>query len=344
MSRRQKIMTAAALAEVLSNELDDESKLPYRGASAKSLVDYMIERPMAAAREWADLTRRAEAQAGALPVRCLDPGLVARSRWANRHASTYDSAEYLALKEEIRCSGGNIQPIKVRPLPVVSDGLLPGSTSVRLPNPQYEVVFGHRRHQACLELDLQVLALIEDVSDADLFTQMDRENRNRQSLSPWEQGLMYLQAVDAGLFSSMRQLAASVGCDPGTVSRAMSLAQLPEEVIQAFRSPTDLQYRWAKPLADALQRDRVAVLRRAKQARDVEALSPALIFASLIGLPPKAETRGESGLATLCHGGKRIGEVVRDAHQRTVVRFHRVLTAPEQSEVVRAIQQVFKKR
>lgn len=343
MLRRQKITTAAALAEPDPSDADGELQLPYRGASAKALVDYMFERPIAAAREWADLTRRAEAQSGALPVRSLDPGLVARSRWANRHASTYESPEYFALKEEIRCSGGNIQPIKVRPLPVASDLPLPGST-VRLPTPQYEVVFGHRRHQACLELELQVLALIEEVSDADLFTQMDRENRNRQSLSPWEQGLMYLQAVEAGLFSSMRQLAASVGCDPGTVSRAMSLAQLPEEVVQAFRSPTDLQYRWAKPLTDALQRDRAAVLRRSRQARDVEALSPALIFASLIGLQPKAGTSGESGLATLCHGGKRIGEVVRDAHQRTVVRFHRVLTVPEQSEVVRAIQQVFKKR
>ncbi len=340
---RQNITTAAELTEQLRSEADNEHKTDRR-SGVKTLVDFLFDHPVAESRKWADLTSQVEALSGALPVRLLDPAMVARSKWANRHSSTYRSPEYLALKEEIRCSGGNIQPIKVRPLPTASDLLLPGSTPGRLPGPLYEVVFGHRRHQACLELGLQVLALIEDVSDAELFAQMDRENRNRQSLSPWEQGVMYLQAVDAGLFPSMRQLAESVGCDPGTVSRAMSLAQLPEPVVRAFRSPTDLQYRWAKPLTDALLRDRAAVLRRAKQTRDVEALSPALIFASLIGLPPKEKIRGESGLATLCHGGKRIGEVVRDAHQRTVVRFHRVLTAPEQSEVVRAIQQVFKKR
>lgn len=343
MLSRQKIPTAAEITEQLLSEADDKHR-PHRPSGVKKLVDFLFEYPVTEARKWADLTLRAEANSDALPVRLLDPALVARSRWANRHASTYESPEYFALKEEIRCSAGNIQPIKVRPRSIESDGLLPGSTPMLSPKQPYEVVFGHRRHQACLELGLQVLALIEDVSDADLFAQMDRENRNRLSLSPWEQGVMYLQAVDAGLFPSMRQLAESVGCDPGTVSRAISLAQLPEEVVRAFRSPTDLQYRWAKPLADALQRDRATVLRRAKQTRNVQAVSPALIFASLIGLRPKAGSSGESGLATLCHGGKRIGEVVRDAHQRTVVRFHRVLTAPEQSEVVRAIQQVFKKR
>lgn len=341
--RRQKLPTAAELTEQFLSEADDEHR-PHRPSGVKKLVDFLFEYPVTEARKWAELTLRAEANSGALPVRLLDPALVTRSRWANRHASTYEAPEYISLKEEIRCSGGNIQPIKVRPLPVAADMLLPGSTPVLSPKQQYEVVFGHRRHQACLELELQVLALIEDVSDADLFVQMDRENRNRLSLSPWEQGVMYLQAVDAGLFPSMRQLAESVGCDPGTVSRAISLAQLPVEVVRAFRSPTDLQYRWAKPLADALQHDRAAVVRRANQTRNLDALSPALIFASLIGQQPKAGPSGESGLATLCHGGKRIGEVVRDAHQRTVVRFHRVLTAPEQSEVVRAIQQVFKKR
>lgn len=222
----------------------------------------------------AQLEARLKEFDGALPVRFLDPETVVPSKWANRDAQGFDSAEFAQLKAEIESSNGNVQPIKVRP---AKDG------------DNYEIVFGHRRHRACLELGLPVLALVEEVSDADLFKAMDRENRTRLDLSPWEQGMMYRRALDERLFSTQEQLAKELGVDAGNLSKALKLATLDKRIVDAFSSPLDLQYRWSKPLMDALARDSEGVLGRAVELKNngVGSLSPKDIFEILIGHEPK---------------------------------------------------------
>ena len=61
------------------------------------------------------LKTRLEAFDGAAIVRALDPARIVDSKWANRHPSTFETPDFLALREEIRQAGGNVQPIKVRP-------------------------------------------------------------------------------------------------------------------------------------------------------------------------------------------------------------------------------------
>jgi ParB family chromosome partitioning protein len=217
------------------------------------------------------LEARLKEYEGTLPVKLIDADKIQPSRWANRDVRSYDHADFTALKEEIRSAGGNIQPIKVRPL---------ASSPER-----YEIVFGHRRHQACLELGLPVLAFVEAVSDQELFKEMDRENRTRADLSPWEQGVMYRRALNEQLFSSQEQLAREIGVDPGNLSKALRLADLPEIIVQAFSSPLDLQFRWAKSLNDALQRDPEGVLERATElaANRSVAQSPKEVYEVLCG-------------------------------------------------------------
>jgi ParB family chromosome partitioning protein len=192
---------------------------------------------------------------GVLPSGKLNPKSVVHSKWANRDALSFKGPSWDAFKAEIASSGGNIQPIKVRPVRQANG--LPNSTS-------YEIVFGHRRHRACLELGFDVFALIEDVSDSDLFEQMDRENRQRANLTIYEQGEMYKRALDAGLYPSLRKMTEKLDVALGTASEAIALARLPDAVLDAFESRLDLQRRWAKPLTDALQKDPDVVLAFAK--------------------------------------------------------------------------------
>lgn len=211
---------------------------------------------------------------GAVPTRLLDPSSIVNSKWANREAVSFDTAEFHALKAEISQAGGNVQPIKVRPAAAADS--------------QYEIVFGHRRHRACLELGMPVLALVEEVSDKDLFIEMDRENRARLDLSPWEQGMMYRRALADRLFSSREHLARELGVDPGNLSKALRLAELDETVVAAFASPLDLQYRFAKPLYDALQADRETVLARARTLASQRHIhrSAKEVLQHLLGLAP----------------------------------------------------------
>jgi ParB family chromosome partitioning protein len=206
---------------------------------------------------------------GATATRHLDPKKVKPSKWANRNELSYAGRNFAELKQEIETAGGNIQPIKVRPSKLVAS--------------DYELVFGHRRHRACLELGIDVLAVIEDLDDTELFCQMDRENRARASLSPWETGVTYAKALDEGLFPSARKLSEAASIDLSQLGKALALARLPAEVIAAFPSPLDLQYRWASLLTPAIQKDPDLILSRAKELRSTQAkLSSAQVLTMLL--------------------------------------------------------------
>ncbi len=243
---------------------------------------------------------------GSAPVRKLDPTLIRRSKWANRHEKSFLDSEFDLLKEDIKAAGGNVQPIKVRPL-VNEDGF-------------YEIVFGHRRHQACVDLGIPVLALIEEVSEQELFVEMDRENRQRKDLRPYEQGLMYKRALDDGLFPSARKLAEYASVDLTNLGKALALARLPDAVLRAFDSPLDIQLRWASDLTQALQKDPDLVLAHAKNIQKMDPRPTAkkvllqLVTAGGSSELPPAVTRisitGKSGQS---------GSMCMDASARSVV-------------------------
>lgn len=199
---------------------------------------------------------------GAEIVQLLDPKSIRRGRWANRHSSNFQGPDWQKFKEEISHSGGNVEPIKVRRIingkkpEFIDDGV----------QVEYEPIFGQRRHQACLELGIPVRAVvIEKMDDKTLFAEMDRENRLRENLSAWEQGVSYNQALKEGLYTSIRSLSADLGVNLSLVSRYCKLAQLPDVVISAFPSPLAIQVRWSKPLSDSMQSDPEGTLERARK-------------------------------------------------------------------------------
>lgn len=46
----------------------------------------------------------------------IDPRQIALTRWADRHPDSFSSQAFAELKQEIESAGGNVQPIKVRPV------------------------------------------------------------------------------------------------------------------------------------------------------------------------------------------------------------------------------------
>lgn len=183
----------------------------------------------------------------------LDPKTIRPSRWVNRADDSFQSEAFASLKDEIADAGGNVQPIKIRPL-------TPPEGEV-----QYEIVFGHRRHRACLELGIDISAVVEEVGDQQLWAQMERENRAREPLSAYEQGRMYQRALQEGLFPSLQALARAIGRDPGDISKAITIATLPTEVVNAFSSPGDIRFRDASPLRAAIKENPSAVLETARE-------------------------------------------------------------------------------
>ena len=271
------------------------------------------------------------------PLRKLDPTSIRPSKWANRHEASFLTPEFQELKGEIASAGGNVQPIKVRPVAVLN-----GSTPP--PGPTFELIFGHRRHRACAELGIPVLAAIEDASDVSLFEQMERENRGRKNLSAWEQGMMYRRALDDRLYSSLRRLAEGLGVDVSLVSKSVSLARLPEAVVAAFQSPLDIQFRWAAPLTEAMQKDPDGTLSRARAIAEARGdLGATTILSKLVGLPEPAHDRSASQALTISKAGKIAAKLTADAKGRVLVRFEPgALPEPRRKALVKAIEDFLK--
>lgn len=275
-----------------------------RPKTAIGAMAQFTDRQSHAIKEAAELKEQLKAYDGSLPTKRLDPKLIVRSRWANRHALSFTDREFDDLKKDISEQGGNVQPIKVRRMKGDAE--------------KYEIIFGHRRHQACLDLGIDVSAIIDDLDDKHLFIEMDRENRQRKDLRPYEIGCMYAKALDEGLFPSARKLAEEVGIDHSQLSKALTLARLPTDILNAFQSPLDLQYRWVTSLTDALQKDpeHVLAVANAVQAENPKPASSD-VLARLVqgrGTVPHPDSKEE----TVAGKSNQKGKIAYNPNKRSV--------------------------
>ena len=111
---------------------------PGRSKTAPGTMMSFLTAQSSAMHEAEALKERVKTLEGDSPLRKLDPSSVKPSKWANRHEATFLTAEFQQLKAEIAAAGGNVQPIKVRPVQVLNGSTLPTDAI-------YEVIFGHRR-------------------------------------------------------------------------------------------------------------------------------------------------------------------------------------------------------
>jgi ParB family chromosome partitioning protein len=98
---------------------------------------------------------------------------------------------------------------------------------------------------------------------------------------------MYKRALESGVFASQKVMAGALGVDQGNISKAVQLASLPDDLIAAFSSPLELQYRFAPLLKTALDKDQARVL---AVAQELSLLRPRLpvaqVMARLLGAEP----------------------------------------------------------
>lgn len=253
---------------------------------------------------------------GAKPMRVIDPHQVQRGPLANRDLINFVGPEFAAFKQEIIEAGGNVVPIKVR-VNSGADGCL------------YELIYGHRRHQVALETATPLLAIIDNLDDKAAFEEMERENRGHTKPSPWEQGASYDRALKSGLYPSLRQCAAALGVDHSNMSKALTLANLPLQVIKAFHSPLVVQLRWGSALRAAVDTNSVKVIKRAQELQVLEPrLTPKRVLDELVAAADAIGT-GKSGsgvqephtVATrsFMHGGRQVARMKQNKSRTEIV-------------------------
>lgn len=218
VSQLQQELSRARAAEQGAASSDSQEKAKEREAELVSQID-------SAQAELRSLEKKLEE----FPDRGvfeLDPNRVRPSRFANRDQLAFRDEDFNDLKQSVREHNGNDIAAKVRR--VTND-----------PNYDYEVVYGHRRHEATKLAGVPFYASIHDLTDLDLVRYMHMENQ-RLDLSPYEEGAQFLQWMDEGLYKNVTELASAIGESKAFVSQRTAIHSLPKVVFTALRDPRKL--------------------------------------------------------------------------------------------------------
>lgn len=165
-----------------------------------------------------------------------------------------------SLIESIATEGGNRIPALVRLNPPGAD----------LP---YQLLVGSRRRFAINWLnhngrpELRLSALIVDMSDEEAFRLADIENRERADICELDRARSYQDAVDRFYGGIQSRMAEALSLSNSQLSRLLALAQLPQEVVDAFATRAELKVRYSELLTPLLRRpeqraDMIAEARR----------------------------------------------------------------------------------
>lgn len=164
------------------------------------------------------------------------------------------------LIESIAQEDGNRIPVLVRQNP-------PGS---ELP---YELLVGSRRRFSVNWLnhngrpEIRLNAMIVDLSDEEAFRLADIENRERQDITELDRARSYQGAVDRFYGGVQSRMAEALNLSNSQLSRLLAMAQMPDDVVDAFATREELRVRHSEVLTPLLrrpeQRDRLLAAARA---------------------------------------------------------------------------------
>ncbi len=274
-------------------------------------------------------------------ILALDPKSIRRGAQANRHAlSLKDTDEdFAALKLSLK-RDGQIMPVSVRPVE--------GDTKH-----QYELVSGHRRHEAALQLDresaegFKLRAVLDSAAlePAKLALHMYLENAARKDLSAYELGAMFRTWLDGGIFSEQQEIAEAIGLGKPTLSKYLQVAGLPKAVLSAFRDPRVIAVRWAEILVAALKANESAVLAAAqKLAGRTEQVAPEVVLRQLAdaGAGRKSKRTGTQSETVKIDGRTAFAYSLRN--EKIAIRFGKHVDREVARELTEEIKDLLTKR
>lgn len=112
---------------------------------------------------------------------------------------------------------------------------------------KYEIICGVRRFWTCQYLGWKYFVEIRELSDEEAFRLSDIENRAREDISDYERALDYKNALGF-YYQNQVQMANRLEVSTSWLSRYLDIADLPEEIVKAYRDFTDIKVIHARKL------------------------------------------------------------------------------------------------
>lgn len=141
----------------------------------------------------------------------------------------------------------------------------------------FEVIAGVRRLWVVRHLrkngfpDLKYLVEVRDelADDISAFKAMEAENRGRNDLSAYEQGLSYKRMLEETFGGNQTALAEAVGRNKSTVSRYMQLAEIPPAIVDCFAELSQLTYKQGPKLLQTMNKSKLSRSRMLDEAAEI---------------------------------------------------------------------------
>ncbi len=317
-----------AIGDFTKSKAPDKARVPDPAGSRKARKQAAGAKTLATAQilsmnELDEAHAKLESFDGSQPVKEIDPNRVRASKFANRHADHFRSRAFAALREDIVLSEGNTVPIMVRP---ITDD----------PDADYEVIYGHRRLQACRDAGFDVLAVIQPATDHELYALMVRENNAREDLSAFEEAVSYKKALDEGLYPNQQRLADAIGVSQGRISQVLAITKVPNSIVELFSSPLNFQYRWAHDILGVMRERRPEVMAVAKSLKGQTGLTDRVILDALLMAPSPAP----AVKMPITVAGKSVGSITADDKGLKVTLPQQSLSAEQVSNLKTAIERI----
>ena len=164
----------------------------------------------------------------------IDPKHCEPWEFANRHND--EMGDITGLMESIS-SNNQLQPALVRSHPTPHDGI------------KYEIIFGRRRHQACLNLEKPFLVILKkDMTFQEALSCQHSENKCRDDVSPYSDSIIYKKVLDSGLFKNQKELACNLNISKQTLSDILSFTKIPKDLLKLIPNPHALSISMAKKI------------------------------------------------------------------------------------------------
>lgn len=174
-------------------------------------------------------------------VLSIDPALCDIFPLNPRRARGFVPREDAELLDSIQASGQQV-PVVVRP---------------SVANGRYEIVVGTRRLAAVREInkgggDLMIVAEVRHLEDDEAWLLAETENVGRKAVSPLVQARSWSHACIRFYGGKQADMARALGVDKSVVSRALTLAQLPDVVFDLVKNRDCINFHFGAQIGPQL--------------------------------------------------------------------------------------------
>jgi len=148
----------------------------------------------------------------------VDPNECEPWEYANRSEDEMGNMDELIKSIQ---DNNQLQPALVRAHPNPHNGI------------KYQIIFGRRRHAACLRLSFPFLVIKKDsLTKQEAIACQDAENKFRKNVSHYSNAKLYKKLLDDQTFKTEKELAEKLGISSSSLNDLLSFTKIPADLVR----------------------------------------------------------------------------------------------------------------